>query len=159
MSAVTELESQSYVLLRLGDRRFALRAECIGELVTPSRIIRFPNQTPEVDGVILRRGRIVPVCDVTETLTGHKLTSLRFYLLSLRHYGAHTETVALPVTGECELIAAEITPASGDHPAHVEGWISYDGEVIEVLNLDHLTPGPGPEAKELAHAAAQESRP
>jgi hypothetical protein len=26
---------------------------------------------------------------------------------------------------------------------HVAGWISHSGEVIEVLNLDALTPGAG----------------
>jgi hypothetical protein len=31
---------------------------------------------------------------------------------------------------------------SGDADAsHVAGWISHNGEVIEVLNLDALTPG------------------
>jgi hypothetical protein len=32
-------------------------------------------------------------------------------------------------------------PTEGDAP-HVAGWISYDGNVIEVLNIDALTPGP-----------------
>ena len=159
MNATAELESSSFVLLRLGDRRFAVPTERIGELSTPSRVFRFPNQTPKVEGVILRRGRIVPVCDISEQLTGRPLGTRRFYLLALRRYGARTESVALPVTGECELIAAEMTAASGDHPAHVEGWISHDGEVIEVLNLDFLTPGPEPAGAAPAHAVAQEFRP
>lgn len=158
MSLTTELGSQSFVLLHVGDRRFAMRAERIGELATPSRVIRFPNRTPQVEGVILRRGRIVPVCDIAEQLTGRPLGTRRFYLLALRRYGAHTELVALPVTGECELIIAEMTEASGEHPAHVEGWISHDGEVIEVLDLDFLTPGPEPARSERAHAVAQEYR-
>jgi len=31
--------------------------------------------------------------------------------------------------------------AESDAP-HVAGWLSHDGDVIEVLNLDTLTPGP-----------------
>ena len=158
MSLAAELGTQSFVLLHVGDRRFAVRAERIGELAAPSRVIRFPNQTPQVEGVILRRGRIVPVCDIAEQLTGRPLGTRRFYLLALRRYGPHTEPVALPVTGECELITAEMTEASGEHPAHVEGWISHDGEVIEVLDLDFLTPGPEPARAAPASAAGQESR-
>lgn len=156
MSLTAELESQSFVLLRLGDRRFAIIAERVGELIAPSRVFRFPHRTPEIEGVVLRRGRIVPVCDISEQLTGRPLGPRRFYLLALRRYGAHTETVALPVTGECELIAAEMTSASGDHPPHVGGWISHDGEVIEVLDVDYLTPGPLPVGGSTVQANARE---
>lgn len=153
MSLTAELEAQSFVLLRLGDRRFAVPAARIGELTAPSRIHHFPHHTSEIEGVIVRRGRIVPVCDISGKLTGRPMGTRRFYLLALRRYGAQTESVALPVTGECELIAAEMTAASGDHPPHVDGWISHDGEVIEVLNLDFLTPGPEPAAGTRAQTA------
>jgi len=155
MTVATELELQSFVLLRLGDRRFALAARYIAELVAPSRIFRFPHQTPKVEGVILRRGRIIPVCDVGDILIGKSILSRRFYLLAVRNYGfqrvsgsvltnpePRKEWVAIPVTGECELINAEITPAGESEPHHVSGWLSHNGEVIEVLNIDALTPGP-----------------
>jgi hypothetical protein len=59
----------------------------------------------------------------------------------VRHYEDKSEWVALPVTGDCELIAAEMTSAGEADAPHVAGWISHNGEVIEVLNLDALTPG------------------
>lgn len=142
MTVSTDLELKSFVLLRLGERRFAVAADGTAELVAPSRVFRFPHKTAKIEGVILRRGRIVPVCDIAETLIGKYLTSRRFYLIALRHYGQRTEWVALPVTGECELINAELTPASASDEPHVAGWLSHGGDVIEVLNLDILTPGP-----------------
>jgi chemotaxis signal transduction protein len=142
MTVAAELELQSFVLLRLGERRFALSANHIVELVAPSRIFRFPHNTPKVEGVILRRGRIVPVCDVAEKLLGKKLLSRRFYLIANRHYTSLNEWIAVPVTGECELINAEMTDAGATDAPHVAGWLSHDGDVIEVLNLDALTPGP-----------------
>src|SRR5215470_11213074 len=141
MSQTEQLDARSCVLLRLGERRFALAAEHIAELVAPSRVYRFAHRTPEIDGVILRRGRVVPVCDVAEKLTGKKLTYRRFYLLAMRRRGTQVDRVALPVSGECELINADLTPASESDSPHVAGWLSHDGEVIEVLNLDALTPG------------------
>jgi len=159
MTVAAELELQSFVLLRLGERRFAVSASHIAELVAPSRVFRFPHKTPKLEGVILRRGRIVPVCDVSEMLLGKRLTSRRFYLLAVRDYGTLKEWIAIPVTGECELINSEMMATSESDAPHVAGWLSHDGDVIEVLNLDSLTPGP--EAARPKNAAAQltEARP
>jgi chemotaxis signal transduction protein len=159
MTTATELELQSFVLLRLGERRFALEAKEIAELVAPSRVIRFPHQTSEIEGVILRRGRIIPVCDLSERLIGTRILSRRFYLLATRSYGSQREWIALPVSGECELINTEMMPAAESDSEHVAGWLSHDGEVIEVLNLEALTPGPGTHhSRPAAISVVQESR-
>ncbi|GAC1664035.1 MAG: hypothetical protein NVS9B4_19270 [Candidatus Acidiferrum sp.] len=142
MTVATELELQSFVLLRLGDRRFALPSSQIAELVPPSRVFRFPHRSA-VEGVILRRGRIVPVCDIASKLVGTSVLSLRFYLIAVRRYPAKSEWVALPVTGECELITAEMSAPGATDALHVAGWISHQGDVIEILNIETLTPGPG----------------
>lgn len=159
MTALTELEVQSFVLLRLGERRFAVAADQIVELVAPSRVFRFPHRTSKIEGVILRRGRTVPVCDMAEPLIGKKLSSRRFYLIALRHYVTQTEWVALPVTGECELINAEMSAVGESDAPHVAGWLSHDGDVIEVLNLDALTPGPDQVFAEHTTHGALEVRP
>ncbi len=157
MVLLNETGSQSFVLLRLGDRRFAVAASQIAELVAPSRVFRFPHKTQSVEGVILRRGRIVPVCDVAEKLIGTGLLTRRFYLIAVRNYGEKSEWIALPVTGECELIAAEMSNAGDADAPHVAGWISHDGDVIEVLNIDALTPGPSAVTTECAPLEMQEA--
>ena len=160
MSPAVESAAESFVLLRLGERRFAVAAGVISELVAPSRIFRFPHHTKEIEGVILRRGRIVPVCDVAEKLIGKSLRSRRFYLIAQRAYVSQTEWIALPVTGDCELIFAEMIPASEADMPHVAGWLSHDGDVIEVLNLAALTPGPTAATPPLpAELSTQEARP
>src|SRR5438477_10526489 len=133
MTVSTELELRSFVLLRLGERRFAVSATQIAELVAPSRVFRFAHRTPKLEGVILRRGRIVPVCDVSEILLGKRWTSRRFYLIAVRNYGPQREWVALPVTGECELINAVMMSAGEYDAQFVAGWLTHDDEVIEVL--------------------------
>jgi chemotaxis signal transduction protein len=178
MNPSSELGSQSFVLLRLGERRFAIAAIHVAELVSPSRIFRFPNRTPKLEGVILRRGRIIPVCDVAESLLGRTLASRRFYLIAVRHYPrpdqpyqhhdqrSHNqrslyqdEWIALPVSGDCELIGAEMIGATENDAPHVAGWISHGGEVIEVLNLDALTPGDRVSDNARGMAPALEARP
>jgi chemotaxis signal transduction protein len=122
-------------------------------------VFRFPHRTLKLEGVILRRGRIVPVCDVSEMLLGKRLTSRRFYLIAVRNYGTQREWIAVPVTGECELIKAEMTGAAESDAPHVAGWLSHDGDVIEVLNLDALTPGPQQALAGAAALARVEARP
>ena len=141
MSWTEQPELRSCVLLRLGERRFALAAEQVAELVAPSRMFRFAHHTPEIDGVIVRRGRVVPVCDLAERLTGKKIGSRRFYLIATRRQSLRMDWIALPVSGDCELIQADLTPAGPSDSPHVAAWISHGGEVIEVLNLNALTPG------------------
>ncbi len=153
MSIVAEIALESFVLLRLGERRFAVRAGNIVELIAPSRVFRFPNHTTQLEGVILRRGRIIPVCDVSERLVGTKMSVRRFYLIATRLFGTQKESIALPVSGDCELITAEMTPRSESDSAHVAGWLSHGGDVIEILNLEALTPGPN--AARLNDAAPQ----
>jgi len=159
MTVAAELELQAFVLLRLGERRFAVPANQIAELVAPSRVFRFPHRTSKLEGVILRRGRIVPVCDVSEVLLGKRLTSRRFYLIAVRKYGTLKEWIAVPVTGECELINSEMMAASESDAPHVAGWLSHDGDVIEVLNLDMLTPGPEQTIAQVAALQTTEARP
>jgi len=158
MSWMEQLDTRSCVLLRLGERRFALAAELVGELAAPSRVFRFAHRTPEIDGVILRRGRVVPVCDIAEKLTGKKLAQRRFYLIATRGKGKSVDWVALPVSGECELIRADLTPAGESDSPHVAGWLSHGGEVIEVLNLDALTPGSEPAPSRLSPEVSPEVR-
>ncbi len=159
MTVSAELELQSFVLLRLGERRFAVSANQIAELVAPSRVFRFPHRTSRLEGVILRRGRIVPVCDVSEMLVGKRLSSRRFYLIAVRNYGPQREWIAIPVTGECELINAEMMAAAESDVPHVGGWLSHDGDVIEVLNLDALTPGQEHPRAQAAAPHTAEARP
>jgi chemotaxis signal transduction protein len=140
MSWTDQNDSRSCVLLRLGERTFALGADQVAELVAPSRIFRFPHCTLELDGVILRRGKVVPVCDLAEKLTGKRLNSRRFYLVAQRQQTTGRETVAIPVSGECELIRADLIPAAPSDSPHVAAWLSHNGEVVEVLNLAALTP-------------------
>ena len=151
--------TQSFVLLQLGERRFALPASQVAELVAPSRIFRFPHKSPALEGVILRRGRMIPVCDVAELLIGTRLSTRRFFLLATRRFGAQLDWIAVPVSGECELVTTDMVEASSNDSPHVAGWLSHSGEVIEVLRLSVLTPGPAESANSVKSPQFEEALP
>lgn len=157
MSWMEQSDTRSCVLLRLGERRFALAADQVAELAAPSRIFRFAHRTPEIEGVIIRRGRVVPVCDIAEKLTGKRLGQRRFFLIATQRHGESLDWIALPVSGECELIHADLTPAGTSDSPHVAGWLSHDGEVIELLDLKALTPPADAAQPQLSSTAIPEA--
>jgi chemotaxis signal transduction protein len=138
MTVSEQTGKQSYVLLHVGNRRFALRSELVEELAPPVRLHHFPNTTSLVAGVIVRRGRIVPVYDVAPVLCGRESSIHRFYLVVQRNFGAASEAGAIPVNGECELATADLVPVAAGDPEYFTGSLSFDGEKIQVLNLEAL---------------------
>jgi chemotaxis signal transduction protein len=138
----------SFVLFPLGKKRFALPSEIVAELARPDRLQAFPSTTPLLTGVLVRRGRIVPVCDVAPVLIGPNPPTRKFYLIATRRFGAATEWTAIPVTGECELASTEMLPPTGRLPEYVTGLLSIETppkpgvpashDIVEVVDLEKL---------------------
>lgn len=135
MSALTQSQ---YVLFPLGAKRFALPANEVAELARPDELQSFPHTTRLFSGVLVRRGNIVPVCDVAQVLVGPNAPARKFYLIASRRFGNAIELTALPVTGECELANADAVPPTGKLPDYVVGLLSLGQEIIEVLDLERL---------------------
>jgi chemotaxis signal transduction protein len=138
MTVAEKTAQQSFIVLQLGDRRFALRADRVVELSAPVRLHTFPHTSAGIAGVIVRRGRIVPVCDAGPILVGRSLSTQRFYLVARRRVGHASELAALPVSGDCELASGEIQPPAADCPAYVSGTLAIGEESIGVLDFDAL---------------------
>ncbi|HXZ19864.1 MAG TPA: chemotaxis protein CheW [Candidatus Acidoferrales bacterium] len=157
MSAFNELPEATYVLLRLGPAqrdRYALPADCVEELASASRLEKFPHTTPGLEGVIVRRKRVLAVRDVAKLLTGRALLVHRFYLIVRRRYGTSAELEAIPVSGDCELIGGVIPmPRSNDAPEYFAGCIDLAGEQIPLLDIEKLAAAAAP-AAQLAGSAA-----
>lgn len=147
MTIASELPEAAYVLLRLGPAagdRFALPADDVEELAAASRLQKFPHTTKAVDGVIVRRKRVMAVRDVARVLTGRALAFHRFYLIVRRRYGAATELEAIPVSGDCELLSGVIPlPRGEDGPDYIAGRIDLAGEQVALLDLEKLAAAGG----------------
>jgi len=139
MSVECSAGRAAFVQLTLGQHRFALPAEKVVELVSSSRLHAFPHTTPWVLGVLVRRGRIVPVCDVASLLIGRNIPPRRFYLIVRQQCGSIRELLAIPVSGSCELFNADPRPSGADQPHYVTGEIAREeGEIVPVLDLDKV---------------------
>ncbi len=138
MSSAENHARKSWVLLHVGNRRFALPAESVMELAPPVRLHNFPHTSKLIAGVIVRRGRIVPVYDVAPVLCGRESSVHRFYLVAERAFGSASEASAIPVNGECELATGEMQPPQENAPAYFAGTLAIENENIDVLDLQEL---------------------
>ena len=130
--------ARRFVVFPLGRKRFALPAEVVAELAQPDRLQEFPHTTPLLTGVLVRRGHIIPVCDVAQRLVGRDAPARRFYLIANSDLVGSRQMIALPVTGECELVAADMREPAGELPPYVLGLLSLRDEFVEVLKLESL---------------------
>ena len=136
MSFTENARENSFVLLQIGTRRVALPAGLVAELAPPVRLHAFPHTSKLISGVIVRRGRIVPVYEAALVLGGRSSSSQRFYLIARWQVGNASELGAIPVNGECELANGEMQPPAMDRPAYVAGTLSVGDDSFDVLNLD-----------------------
>lgn len=130
--------TQRFVLFPLGKKRFALPAVEVSELSRPDELQTFPHTTSLLAGVLMRRGKIVPVLDVAQIVIGRNAPQRRFYLIANRRFERDLEWTAIPVTGECELTSAEVIAPTGKLPQYVTGLLSLDDEIVEVIDLTRL---------------------
>src|ERR1700683_3129612 len=119
MSGTDTENTKSYVLVQIGDRRFALPSAEVSELAPPVRLHQFPHNSPLVSGIIVRRGRLLPVYDVCPLLPGKNSPPHQFYLVARRHFGSASEPAAIPVNGDSELVTADAVQVTS--PKYVSG--------------------------------------
>jgi chemotaxis signal transduction protein len=142
VSGATETQLKSYVIVPIGSRRFSLAAESVVELVSVGNMQEFPHRTPWISGVIVRRSRVVPVCDVARLLGERNDSIGRFHLIAEWRAGDTRDWCAIPVAGECELASVE-TPEQVDVNAenqepHIIGSFQVGEDRIQILNLGKL---------------------
>jgi chemotaxis signal transduction protein len=138
MNAQGGAAQPSFVIMQIGNRRFALPSETVVELAPPVRLHRFPHTSPLLAGVIVRRGRIVPVYDAASLLVGRSSSPQRFYLIARRQAHGASHLGAIAVNGECELASGDVLPPEADCSAWVAGTLALDDDAVEVLNFSAL---------------------
>jgi chemotaxis signal transduction protein len=125
----------TFVVLQVGTRRIALPREGVAELIASPQLFAFPHTTPLIAGVVLRRGRILPVLDLGPGVSGALSPATRFFLVVERHISDAPEKCAIPVQGACELVSGIMLPVANPD-GFVTGRLDLNGEQIEVLDLE-----------------------
>jgi chemotaxis signal transduction protein len=133
--------TESFVIFPLGSRRFALPTCDVVELTRTGFVHKLPHATPDLSGVLVRRGEVLPVWDVTRILLGPGREILKYWLVTRRNF-AGEELTAIPVSGECQMLSAEMLPAPQGAASHVRGVLPLENQWVEVLDLARMVAPP-----------------
>jgi chemotaxis signal transduction protein len=138
MTTMDATRAESFILLNVGAARFAVSSDQVAELVAADRQHVFPHRTQWIDGVLLCRGRIVPVCKIECVLPGVTGSNWRYYLLGRWRHGAAEDWVALPADGNSELFEAVPIPLQERRAGCITGLLWRGEETVEILDLQTM---------------------
>lgn len=124
-----------YVVFPLGGRRYALDSSRVSELLMPGMVYEFPHRTPSLEGVLVRRDTVIPVCDVRRAFGpgGRR----RLYVVVKCQLQERPEIVAIPVCGDCQLVQGHAGEAAESVP-FARQVVESGGEMLPLLNIDEL---------------------
>jgi len=134
-------DSRRFVTFALGSSRFALDSRHIMEVVMPDRVYSFPHTTPSLDGVLVRRGTAIPVCNVVRSFGDNGPCSR--YLIAQSNYRGASYSVAIPVSGDCELVQGEREDTEESSPVvtdvtFVSGLLRTADGTVPLLDMDEV---------------------
>jgi chemotaxis signal transduction protein len=128
-------DTTRFVTFSLGEERYALDSCQVKELVMPSRVYAFPHTMPSLEGVLVRRGTVIPVCDLRGAF-GHGAEPT-VYVVAQCNFAGRTETLAIPVSGNCELVRGERGEAPGE-VTFVAGLLRTGAGTVPLLDLNQI---------------------
>ena len=133
--------AQRFVTFVLGSSRFALDSGQVREIVMPDRVYSFPHTMPALDGVLVRRGTAIPVCNVVRAF-GDSAPCTRYVIAQCTLQGA-SHAVAIPVSGDCELVQgeredSEESPMEVTDVTFVSGLLRTVDGTVPLLDMDQV---------------------
>jgi chemotaxis signal transduction protein len=128
---------EKFVVFPAGELHCAVPAASVAELTLPQEVYTFPHTSSEILGVILRRGRVIPLYDLAGLLKLQASAPAHYHLIAHRHTAGVTELAAIPVSGECGLVSADVLAAKQAAPG-VVGELIWESRSYQLLDLDQL---------------------
>jgi chemotaxis signal transduction protein len=149
-------DEHKFLLFPAGGRDCAIATERVAELTAPSTVHLFPHDSPEIAGVILRHGKVIPLYHLARLLEPQAEAApevassasfaappsaagnmTRYQVIVDRHYAGASERAAFTADGACDLVAAELLPAKVPSKA-IAGELEWNGKTYAALDLDKL---------------------
>ena len=134
---------EPFILFELAGTTYAVRSQFVQQIEMIEHVTPVPNASPDVDGVILARGQVVPALNLRARFGFEKIPyDIRTRLIVVNVQG---RVVGLVVDSAREFLkidqtAIEPPPAavSGLSGQYLEGIVALTGRLILVLNIDQV---------------------
>ncbi len=127
--------TRRFVIFPLGERHYAVDSARVSELLMPAPVYRFPHTSPSLEGVLVRRGMAIPVVSLRRAFGPSP--QRRLYVVTRCAIAGNTETVAIPVSGDCELAPGECGE-SAEPERFVTGVLHSGGRTFPLLDIDEV---------------------
>lgn len=141
--AVKDIEQQ-YLVICVGDERYATPLEQVREVVDAKPCLPVPNALPHVEGIVDLRGQILSVLDLANLLTGHPAPNpCRVTLvveLDEGMIGLNVEDLFGVVTLAQRQIMWEAAQ-SVDHKPVTLGVAKIEGQLVTLIDIRGLVMG------------------
>jgi purine-binding chemotaxis protein CheW len=133
-------EGRRLVVFSLGDEEYGVPITLVQEIIRHTAPRSIPGSSPDVEGVINLRGRIIPVVDLRRRfgVGGERPAEAKIVIVSLDQL-----TVGVVVDEVREVLtlpsgACEPAPPGTDDSAVVEAVGKLDGRLVVVLDMVRL---------------------
>ena len=163
-------DARRFVTFALGGIRFALDSSQVKEIVMPDHVYSFPHTMLSLEGVLVRRGMAIPVCNVVRAFgeggpppqhakgtpdkpevgllgrnsgrAGNPGPCSRYVIAQCSYRGA-LHSVAIPVSGDCELVQGEPEDSEELLPevtsvTFVAGLLRTASGTVPLLDMDQV---------------------
>jgi purine-binding chemotaxis protein CheW len=132
---------RQYLVVSLGDQRYATPLEQIREVVDTKQCLPIPNALPYVDGIVDLRGQILSVLDLSKLINGaaHAGTSRVIIVVETEGgpIGLNVEDLHEVVTLQLSQIMLE-GAQTGEVRSNTVGMVRLDGQLVTLLDLSDL---------------------
>ena len=135
-----------FLLFQLGSERYAIRANCVAEVVPLLALKRLPQAPKGITGIFNYRGRPVPALDLSELTLGQPASERLSTRIIVIYYGEGTShLLGLVAEQATEMLRRDATDFV--EPGVMLGTAPYLGPVlmdgrgpIHLINEQHLVP-------------------
>jgi purine-binding chemotaxis protein CheW len=136
-------EPVSLLLLRLGQRWFAMDARAIEEVALRGPVTRVPLAPNHILGVTSIRGRLVTVVSLEQMLGGSGMLPVEYAatlprLVVVREGDYEMAVVAHGIHGMVEQAAVRLLPRSPEAPAFIGEEFDWNGARVALLDTVRL---------------------
>ncbi len=146
MPGVTEQETRSFVVFRLGAEEYALPIERVQSIIRYEEATPVPRAPKTVQGIINMRGVVIPVLDLSERLRGVGFTPSVTSRIIVAEASGGAVGLAVDAANEVTSFPVEsIRPApesvlTEEIMGAVEGVAEREGSLVIILDLDGAIP-------------------
>jgi purine-binding chemotaxis protein CheW len=140
-ASASKRDERQYLVVSLGEHRFATPLEQIREVVDAKPCLPIPNAMPYVNGIVDLRGQILSVLDLSKVMDDTSIGGANRVTLVVETEGGliglNVEDIHGVVALQPHQLMLEGTQA-GDGRVNTVGMARLDGQLVTLLDLSDL---------------------